>query len=134
MVDSARWRDSRLHLRWRADLVSARRSIEPANGVLQRPCSGLDRYPGGGLHLSEHRPGPQLEQGPTTTGPAAGPPAGHPYPVRRAARALGALPRRTERHESQSVYRVRDRGWLDMEGRAEGVDVGGSDPTRSAGR
>src|SRR5205823_13367951 len=103
-------------------------------GVLQRPRPGMGRHTGGRLHLSKYRPGAQLEQGPAAAGPAAGPPAGHLYPVRRAARALGAIPWRTERHEPQPLYRIRGRGWLDMEGRVEGVDVGGSDPPRGAGR
>src|SRR5207248_2261916 len=115
MVASPRRRHPRLHLRRRADLVNARRSIEPANGVLQRPRPGMDRHTGGRLYLSEYRPRAQLEQGAATARPAAGPPAGHAHPVRGAARTLGVVYWRTERDESHPLYLLRDRGRLDLE-------------------
>src|SRR6266581_2208305 len=113
MADSPRRCHAGLHLQRRVDLVIARWSREPANRVLQRPGPGMDRYPGGRLHLSEHRPGAQLEQGAATAGPADGPAPGHSHPVRGAAGALGALYGRTERHEPQPVHRLRDPGRID---------------------
>src|SRR2546422_120598 len=86
MADSARRCHAGLHLRRRVDLVNTRRPIEPANRVLQRSGPGMDRYPGGRLHVSEHRPGAQLEQGAAAAGPAAESTPGHAHPVRRAER------------------------------------------------
>src|SRR5439155_7834843 len=83
---------------------------------------------------SEYRPGAQLEQGVAAAGPAAWSAAGHPYPVRRAARALGAVPWWSERHEPQPVHRVRHHGRIDLEGPDEGIDVRRSDPPGRAGR